>query len=236
MVETPKLSSLAGELLRFFLFSSLLLGVIISVLLFSLGKVEPYQAVGGGFGVALVWVVFNILWMRGKIGELFGRLMYVIDILEERHRDRMVVPIPIHEEVLEVIQSVRELVRSFEERYERNIRELEDQLETMSENASKILVALEELQEGKTRVELPSGLDPVGAIGQSLEQVVGMYHEKFSRIKALAEECRKEINLLTLLLEEKGDKIDVNRLQEGMERLMQLSEEVRGELSSLKDI
>lgn len=236
MVETPKLSSLAGELLKFFLFSSIVLAVIISVLMLYLGNVNPYYAVGAGFVVAVTWVLLSILWMKSKIEELFGRLMYVIDILEERHKEKMVVPIPIHEEVLEVVQSIRELVQSFEEKYERSIRELEDQLDAISENASTILRALEDLQEGKTRVELPTGLDPVGAIGQSLEHLVELYREKFSRIKSLSEECRRELESLVLLLEEKSDKIDVERLKEGLEKLIEVQGKIRRELSFLKDI
>ncbi len=236
MVETPKLSSLAGELLKFFFLSSLFLGVMISLLLFFLGGMNPYYAVGVGFGVAVVWVLLNILWMKSKIEELFGRLMYVIDILEEKHREKMVVPIPLHEEVLDVVHSIRELVNSFEERYEKSIRELEEQLETISENAATILKALEELQEGKTEVDLPTGLDPVGAIGQSLEHLLELYHEKFSRIKALSEECRGELETLNSLLEEKHDKIDVKRLKEGIEKLIEVQGEIKRELSFLKDI
>ncbi len=236
MVETPKLSSLAGELLKFFFLSSLFFGVMISLLLFFLGGMSPYYAVGVGFGVSIVWVLLNILWMKSKIEELFGRLMYVIDILEEKHREKMVVPIPLHEEVLDVVQSIRELVNSFEERYEKSIRDLEEQLETISENAATILKALEELQEGKTEVELPTGLDPVGAIGQSLEHLLELYHEKFSRIKVLSEECRRELETLNSLLEEKHDKIDVKRLKEGIEKLIEVQGEIKRELSFLKDI
>ena len=236
MVETPKLSSLAGELLKFFLFSSLILGIAISGALFFLGGVNPYYAVGAGFGVALLWVFLSILWMKTKIEELFGRLMYVIDILEEKHREKMVVPIPLHEEVLDVVHSIKELVETFEERYERSIRELEDQLDSISENAAAILRALEELQEGRTQVELPTGLDPVGAIGQSLEHLLEIYREKFSKIKALNEECRRELESLILLLEEKSDKIDLNKVKEGLEKLIEVQGEIKRELGFLKDI
>lgn len=236
MVETPKLSSLAGELLKFFLLSSLLLGVVISFLFFFLGNVNPYYAVGAGFGVAVLWVFLSIFWMKNKIEELFGRLMYVIDILEERQREKMVIPIPLYEEVLEVVHSIRELVKSFEEKYERNIRELEEQLEVISENAATILKALEELHEGRTKVELPTGLDPVGAIGQSLEHLLELYHERFSRIKRLTEECRRELETLVSLLKEKNDKIDVSKLKEGIDKLVEVQGNIERELRFLKDI
>jgi len=44
MVETPKLSSLASELLRFFLISSFLFGLLISLVFYLLAGINPYQA------------------------------------------------------------------------------------------------------------------------------------------------------------------------------------------------
>ncbi len=236
MVETPKLSSLAGELLKFFLLSSFLLGLLISFVLFFLGKINVYYALGAGFTISTAWVLFNILWTKSKLEELFGRLLYVIDILEEKHREKAVVPIPIYEEVLGIVDSIRELVKNFEEKYEKEIRELEDQIETISENASKILVALEKVQDGRLKTEFPSGLDPVGAIGQAMQQICSLYLDKLSRIKSVIKECREELEKISLLLGDGEDKIDVRKVKEGIEKIIKAEEAIEEELRFFKDI
>ncbi|HIQ30642.1 MAG TPA: hypothetical protein EYH49_00565 [Aquifex aeolicus] len=236
MVEVPRLSSLSGELLKFFFLSSVVLGIVIASALFFLGGGNPYVAVGAGLAISMVWVLLNLLWVRTKIEELFGKLLYVIEILEEKHKEKAVVPIPLHQEILGVVDGIRELVQTFEDRYEKNLRELEEQIEVISENSAKILKALEKLEEGYTSVELPTGMDPVGAIGQLLQQVVDNYRERFIRIKKVSEECRKELEALSLLLGEKEGKINPDKVKEGLERVVRKHEVIARELGSLRDI
>ncbi len=236
MVETPKLSSLAGELLRFFLISSFLVGVLISLVFYLFAGINPYQSFALGFFIAAVWVFFNILWTKGKLEELFARIMYVIELLEEKQKGKTVVPVPIHEEMLDIVNSIRELVASFEEKYERQIRDLEDQIESISENSTRILRALEKMEEGYLKTEFPTGLDPVGAIGQAMQQVCDVYREKFTRVKEFFQECRKDLEELALLLEESEDKIEVHRIKEIVNRLARAEERIEEELGFLKDI
>ncbi len=231
MVEVPRLSSLAGELLKFFFFSSLLLGLVLSLVLFLWTDLEPYYAVGVGFGVALVWVMLNILWTKSKLEELFGRLLYVIEILEEKHTGKAVVPIPIHEELLEIVKSIRDLVDSFERRYQREIRNLEEQMESVSENTAKILNALEKVQEGYTDVEFPKGLDPVGAIGQAVEHTLTMYQKRFLIIREKLSLCSQELDRMVSILREKGDKIELREVEEIIERLKMVEAEIENQLS-----
>lgn len=235
MVETPKLSSLAGELLKFFLASALLLGLLIAGALTYFGGISPYYAVAVGFSISALWVLFNILWTRNKMEELFGRLLYVIEILEERRKEKAVVPIPLHEEVLTIVNSIRELVQGFEERYEKEIKELEEELESISENAAKIHQALELAQGGYVGVEFPTGLDPVGALGQSIQHTLEIYTDKLVRVKKKLHECSEEIERISSLLKEKTDKIDLQRLEEGIERIKKVQEELTEELKFLKD-
>ncbi len=235
MVETPKISSLANELLKFFVLSSIFLGLLISFAFFFLGNMNAYYALGVGFAISSAWVLFNILWTKGKLEELFGRLLYVIDILEERHKEKTVVPIPIHEEVLEVVHGIRELVQSFEEKYQRQISSLEEQIESISENASQLLTSLDRVQEGYLRTEFPSGLDPVGAIGQAIQHVLEDYADLFQKIKGGITQCREELERISALLEEKDDKIDIQRVKEGIERIMELEREITEELKFIKE-
>lgn len=234
MVETPRLSSLAGELFRFFFFSSLLLGVVLSLVLFFTTDLEPYYALGVGFGVALIWVTFNILWVKNKMEEIFSRLLYVIDILEERHTGKAVVPIPIHEEILEVVGSIKELVDSFERKYQRDISNLEEQLESVSENTSKLLASLEKVQEGHMNVEFPKGLDPIGAIGQAIEHTLMIYKERFNAIRENISYCSQELDKMAKLLREKGDKIELREAEDIIERLKMAQAQIEKELSFIK--
>ncbi len=236
MVETPKLSSLASELLKFFLLSSFLFGLILAFVFFFLGGVNPYYSLGAGFAIAMAWVLFNILWTKGKLEELFGRLLYVIDILEEQHRDKAVVPIPLHEEMLGIVDSIRELIKNLEEKYTRELREAEEQLETISENSAKIIEALEKIHEGHMNVEFPTGLDPVGAIGQAFEQTFEIYKDKIKTIKDHVAECRTVLQELTAMLEEDRDKIDPDRVKEGLSRLAETEERIEKELRFFKDV
>ncbi len=235
MVETPKLSSLAGELLKFFILSSFFFGLLISAVLIVLGNVNPYFALGIGFVIAIAWVLFNILWTKSKMEELFGRLMYVIEILEEKQREKAVVPIPIHEEVLEIVNSIKELVESFEEKYRKEIRELEDQIDSISERAAGLFEALRKAEEGYLKTNFPSGLDPIGAIGQSIQQVLDLYTEKLLKIRSQINTCKEEIDRIYTLLEEKTDKIDIDRLRKGIGRIRRAQEEIIKELSFFKE-
>lgn len=236
MVETPKLSSLASELLKFFIISSLIFGGIISFVFFFLGGVNPYYSIGAGLLIALTWVLFNIFWMRGKLEELFGRLLYIVDLLEERHRETTVVPIPIHEEVMGIVTSIKNLISNFEEKYQRELKELEEQMDLVSENSSKIIEALEKAHDGYLKVGFPSGLDPVGAIGQALEQTFEIYRERFAGIKEKVRECGKKITSLALLFEGDGDKIDIDEVRRLLDEISELEEEIEKEIGFMKDI
>ena len=236
MVETPKLSSLAGELLKFFMVSSLIFGGIIAFVFFFLGGLNPYYSVGAGLLIALTWVLFNILWMKGKLEELFGRLLYIVDLLEERHKETTVVPIPIHEEVMGIVTSIKNMIANFEEKYQKELRELEEQMDLISDNSSKIIEALEKVHDGYMKVDFPSGLDPVGAIGQALEQTFEFYRERFSNIKKYLAECHKRVTSLALLFEEDGDKIDIDEAKRLLDEISELEEEIEKELRYLKDV
>jgi prefoldin subunit 5 len=236
MVETPKLSSLASELLKFFLLSSFLFGLVLAFVFFFLGGVNAYYSLGAGFAIALAWVLFNILWTKGKLEELFGRLLYVIDILEEQHKEKTVVPIPLHEEMLGIVDSIRELIKNLEEKYTKELKEAEEQLETISENSAKIIEALEKIHEGHMRVEFPSGLDPVGAIGQAFAQAFDIYREKIRNLKAYVSECGEALRELAVVLEEDPGKIDINKVKEGLRRVMETQEKIEKELRFFKDV
>ncbi len=236
MVETPKLSSLATELLKFFLLSSFFFGLVLAFVFFFFGGVDLYYSLGVGFAIAVAWVLFNILWTKGKLEELFGRLLYVIDILEEQHREKTVVPIPIHEEMLSIVNSIKELVRNLEEKYKKELKDAEGQLEAISENSAKIIEALEKIHEGHTNVEFPSGLDPVGAIGQAFEQTFEIYKGKLKTIKEELSKCGNYIEELSSIVGKDQDKIDIEKVKEILGRLEEAQQKLERELRFFKDI
>ena len=236
MVEAPRLSSLAGELLKFFAISSVLFGVVLSFVFFFIGGIEVYYSVGAGLAIALAWVLFNIIWMKGKLEELFGRLLYVVDLLEEKHKEPTVVPIPIHEEVLSVVNSIKNVLNTLEEKYQKELRDLEEQMDLISENSSKIIEAIEKIHEGRIKVDFPSGLDPVGAIGQALQQTFDLYAKKLARVKDKVAELRRKVITLSLLLEEGGDKIDMGEVKRLVNEISDIEVEIEGELKFIRDV
>jgi len=92
------------------------------------------------------------------------------------------------------------------------------------------------MEEGYLGTEFPSGLDPVGAIGQAIQQVCDVYREKFTKMKEFLEECGRDLKELALLLEESEDKIEVHRIREIVNRLARAEERIEEELRFLKDI
>ncbi len=236
MVEAPRLSSLAGELLKFFAISSVLFGVVLSFVFFFIGGIEVYYSVGAGLAIALAWVLLNIIWMKGKLEELFGRLLYVVDLLEEKHKEPTVVPIPIHEEVLSVVNSIKNVLNTLEEKYQKELRDLEEQMDLISENSSKIIEAIEKIHEGRIKVDFPSGLDPVGAIGQALQQTFDLYAKKLARVKDKVAELRRKVITLSLLLEEGGDKIDMGEVKRLVNEISDIEVEIEGELKFIRDV
>ncbi len=236
MVEAPRLSSLAGELLKFFAISSILFGMVLSFVFFFVGGIEVYYSVGAGLAIALAWVLFNIIWMKGKLEELFGRLLYVVDLLEEKHKEPTVVPIPIHEEVLSIVNSIKNVLNTLEEKYQKELRDLEEQMDLISENSSKIIEAIEKIHEGMIKVDFPSGLDPVGAIGQALQQTFELYAKKLARVKDKVAELRRKVITLSLLLEEGGDKIDMGEVKRLVNEISDIEVEIEGELKFIRDV
>ena len=236
MVEAPRLSSLAGELLRFFAISSVLFGILLSFVFFFFGGIEIYYSVSAGFVIALAWVVFNIIWMKGKIEEFLGRLLYVVDLMEDRQREPTVVPIPIHEEVISIVNSIKNVLNTLEERYQKELRDLEEQMDLISENSSKIIEAIEKIHEGRIKVDFPSGLDPVGAIGQALQQTFDLYARKLAGIKDKVAQLRRKVITLSLLLEEGGDKIDMGEVKRLVNEISDIEVEIEGELKFIRDV
>ena len=236
MVETPKLSSLSGELLRSFVLFSLVLGLVVSVILYFVFNINPYMAVAVAFSLSGIWIIFHLFWIKSKVEELLGRLIYVIDLLEEKHKDKPVVPIPVYREMLDVIAGVKDLINTFEERYEKQIKDMEDQIEVMSENSSKLIDALEKLNDGHLNPEFPEGLDPVGAIGQAFEHTVGIYRSKIVTIKSQLAEIKTVLDNISRIVEHESDKIDILTLKEGIGRLRDAVKEIEEELGFFKDV
>jgi ABC-type multidrug transport system fused ATPase/permease subunit len=235
MVEAQRLSSLAGELSKFFFVSSVVFASLIALVLFLLGGANAYYSIGAGFLVAFVWVLFTVIWVKNKFEELFGKILYIVELLEEKHKEKAVVPIPIHEEMVSIVSSIKDLLNSFEERYRKELKELEAHIDIISENSSKIIEALEKVNDGYVNVEFPSGLDPVGAIGQALQQIFEFYSERFYEIKYKLENCRNLITALSSHFEKYGDKIDKGEVQRLVEDLKYKIDDIEKELRFIKN-
>ncbi len=231
MVEAPKISSLAGELLKFSVLSAGFLAVVLGVIFFFFADFNVYLSAGLSMLVAMGWSLLILVWVKTKLEELLGRLVYVIEVLEEKPYEKAVIPIPLYEELLEIVSSIKELVNSFEDRYRKEINSLNEQIESISESTSKILSSLEKFQEGYLDVEFPKGLDPVGAVGQAMEIALKEYRKVFTNIKREMEICSRELDKISDLLAQKGDKIEI---ETSLKRLRMAEEEIKRNLEFIK--
>ncbi len=192
MVEIPRRASLSEELLKFFFLSSTFLFLSLTLVFHFLGGIEVLQSALISIPVSVGWTFVLIQWLKGKIERVLGRLMYVVDLMEQSRHERAVAAVPIYEEMMIIIESIKEVLSSVESKCDRELKELEEQLELISENTAQIIERLQLISEGDLTVTFPSGLDLSGAIGQAVNQSLAEIRKRILSVRASLERLYRQ--------------------------------------------
>jgi len=106
-------------------------------------------------------------------------------------------PITIYEEVEEVLKPLEETLLELKGRYESKFKELETSYESMLEKSSSLIRYLEQMKEGYLNTEeIPTGIDPVGAMGVALKESLEELKDRIQNAKILLEEIRADFGEL----------------------------------------
>jgi gas vesicle protein len=183
MVEIPRKASLSEELIKFAFWSSTFLLVTLFMVLIGLGDLDFKYALLVSIPISLGWTFILLSWLKGRIESILGRLVYIVDLMEQSKHGRVVAAVPIYEEMLVIIDSIRDILSGVESKCDREIKELQEQLDMIAENTSQIIDRLQMLSEGNMDIEFPSGLDLSGAIGQALNQSLAEIRKRLLYVK-----------------------------------------------------
>ncbi len=237
MLEIKRLTSLGSEILKYSVLVLIFFGTGLSLFLHYGAKVDPVSSVIFGYTFVLVLSLSFYVYIKAKINQVVGRLLYTIELMEEKERD-IEVPIPIPEETVDIIESVNDTLKTLETKFSKEVEELEEQLDIIADNISKAIEGLSKSIEGYTDVDLPKGLDPIGALGQVTDMVLKTYRKRLKELKEGIETMRKEVDeiLSTVKQSESLSREDVENLKKRIERLKYEEEKIENSLKFFKDI
>ncbi len=206
MIEIPRKTSLSEELLKFFFWSSSFLFITLTIVFYGLGGVNLKHSVLIAIPIALGWTFILLNWLKGRIERILGRLIYIVDLIEQSRYEKTVAAVPIYEEMLIIIDSIRDILSSVEGKCDRELKELQEQLDIVAENTSQIIEKLQELSEGNLNVEFPSGLDLTGAIGQALNQSLKELRKRIIEVREGMQTLHDKTQALAQSCEDINDK------------------------------
>ena len=229
-IEIPRKASLSDELVKFFFLSSTFLFLSLSVILYGLGGVGIFYAVSISLVVSLGWTSLLLYWLKDKLERILGRMVYVIDLFEQSRYEKAVATVPIYEEMLVIIDSIKDILSSVESKCSRELSELQEELDVISENTSKIIEGLQRVAEGDLGTEFPSGLDLAGAIGQAVGQSLAEIRKRLLKVKEDVERLHSK----TQKLAENCESINDKSLKEEIYNILQEEEKILKELGFFK--
>ncbi len=229
-IEIPRKASLSDELVKFFFLSSTFLFLSLCVILYGLGGVGMLYSVAISLIVSLGWTSLLLYWLKDKLERVLGRVVYVIDLFEQSRYEKAVATVPIYEEMLIIIDSIKDILASVESKCSREISELQEELDVISENTSKIIEGLQLVAEGNLRAEFPSGLDLAGAIGQAVGQSLAEIRKRLLKVK----EDLERLHSRTQSLAKNCESINDKSLKDEIYNILQEEEKILKELGFFK--
>ncbi len=237
MLEIKRLTSLSSDLLKYSLIITAVFGSVLTLILYYGAKVNLIASATFSYLFVFLASLSFYVYIKAKINQVVGRLLYIIELMEENKKSAEV-PIPVPEETIDIIESVNETLQSLETKFAHEMEELEEQLDIIAENISKAIEELSRSMEGYTNIELPKGLDPIGALGQVTDMVLKTYRKRIKELKDSIEAIRKEVDeiLNTIKNSEVLSREDINRLKNKIEKLKYEEEKMENSLKFFKDI
>ncbi len=237
MLEIKRLTSLSSDLLKYSLFITAIFGSALTLILYYGTNVNLVASASFSYIFVFLLSLSFYAYIKAKINQVVGRLLYIIELMEESEKTAEV-PIPVPEETIDIIESVNETLQSLETKFAREVDELEEQLDIIADNISKAIEELSRSMEGYTNIELPKGLDPIGALGQVTDMVLKTYRRRIKELKEGLESIRKEVDeiLNAIKQSEALNREDIDNLKRKIERLKYEEEKIENSLKFFKDI
>ena len=137
--------------------------------------------------------------IKQKLESLLGKLYYLTILFSENREDvkNILIPITIYEELEEILKLFEETLVVLKESYETKIRELETNYESILEKSSSLIESIEQMKQGyENTTGIPTGIDPVGAVGVALKESLEELKDRVQSAKILLEEIRADFGEL----------------------------------------
>ncbi|GAB6066543.1 hypothetical protein JCM9492_16380 [Aquifex pyrophilus] len=149
-----------------------------------------------------------------KFEQTLGKLYYVSLLINESRGniEKEIIPIPIYEEMREILTNIEKTLIDLKRSCEKRIRELEEEHTEAIEKTAELIEIVEKLREGEFELnEIPAGLDPVGALGEALKESLEEIYNRIKRIAKLAEEIEEYLKNMEIYLEGEVDREGIKR-------------------------
>jgi len=233
-INFVKKISLADEILKLFPKIFLIIFIPTLLVLRFLLQVEWLFATLISVGYALILSAILIQLISKKFETCLGRLYYISTVFYE-HRDaldREVIPIPVYEEMTEILENFEKSLKALKSSCSKSVKELESEYASVVDKASAMITTLEKLRAGEFAPdEFPSGLDPVGALGEALKETITEIYQRLRRARELLYELEDELKHVNLFIEGGADKDIIYPKLKNMEKIIR---EIKKELEFFK--
>ena len=152
-----------------------------------------------GLGVSLILTAIYTYFLKKKLESILENFYSATVLLSENKENigNLQTPITIYEEVEEVLKPLEEALLELKGRYESKFRELETSYESLMEKSSSLIRYLEQMKEGYLNIDdIPTGIDPIGAMGVALKESLEELKDRIQNAKVLLEEIRADFGEL----------------------------------------
>lgn len=174
-----------------------------------------------GYSLILGFIITQMV--SKKFEHMLGKLYYISTLFYENKEklEDEILPIPIYEEMTEILENFEKSIKYIRENYLKSIKELEEEYTDAVEKASTLISLIEELREGNFQIDkFPTGLDPIGALGEALKETMKELYLRIKHIEELVYNLEDEVKNLHLLIESGAEEDFIKRKLDSIESIV----------------
>ena len=135
--------------------------------------------------------------------------------------EKEIIPIPIYEEMQGILTNIEKTLVDLKKSCEKRISELDKELSQLVEKTAELILIVERLKEGEFDLDnIPSGLDPVGALGEVLKESLEEIYGRIKRIEKMADEIESYLKNMDMYIEQETDVEGIKRNMEQVKAVL----------------
>ncbi len=146
--------------------------------------------------------------------------------------EKEIIPIPIYEEMKGILTNIEKTLVDLKKSCEKRISELDKELSQLVEKTAELIRIVERLKEGEFDLDnIPSGLDPVGALGEVLKESLEEIYGRIKRIEKMADEIESYLKNMDIYI---GQEVDVEGIKRNLEQVKAVLIKMKTDLEFFK--